>query len=60
MITVAPCKVGTPPTSSMASVRMPMARDQNSRTGLEPSASESFRCEVKFAITSAPESALVT
>lgn len=60
MITVAPCRVGTPPTSSMPRVSRPVASDQNRRTGLDPSDCGSARWEVKFAITRAPESALVT
>ena len=57
---VAFCSVDTPPTISIARVSRPVATAQKTRIHSGPSASASLRCEVKFAITSAPESAEVT
>ncbi|MCY1543060.1 hypothetical protein D9M68_788540 [compost metagenome] len=60
MITVAFCRVGTPPTMSIARVSRPMARDQKMRSQEGASLAGSFSREVKLPSTSAPESAEVT
>jgi hypothetical protein len=60
MMSVAPCRVVTPPTISIAMVSRPVTTDQNRRSGFEPSCLESSIFEVKLESTRAPESAEVT